>query len=249
MGLVTCDERSFYWRLSGRHNLEFFATLYGVPPVRARARVQELLEVLGLAAAADRPFHGYSSGMKQKLAIARGLLANPALILYDEPTRSLDPLSAQNIRAWILRNREEFPRTAHLLATNLLHEAELLCDRVVIVNHGTVIASGTMAEIRRAWQGHEFAEHRVTCRGLSPALALPAPGEGLLECSLDGREGDTSVLRVRETSGGPGLSRVLSSLLSAGVTVVQCESHEATFDEVFCSLVARPRPPAAGGTA
>ncbi len=81
LGLVTCDERSFYWRLTGRHNLEFFAALYHVPSRETPARVQELLEVLGLAEAADRPFHGYSAGMKQKLAIARGLLASPEILL------------------------------------------------------------------------------------------------------------------------------------------------------------------------
>src|SRR5713101_7465627 len=132
MGLVTCDERSFYWRLNGRQNLAFFATLYGVPARQASERVEMLLEATGLKEAAGRPFHSYSSGMKQKLAIARGLLANPGIILYDEPTRSLDPLSTQNIRNWLAKHRDTLPLTAHLIATNQLAEAEQLCDRVLI---------------------------------------------------------------------------------------------------------------------
>ncbi|MEJ2756745.1 MAG: ABC transporter ATP-binding protein, partial [Gammaproteobacteria bacterium] len=86
VGLVTCDERSFYWRLTGWQNLMFFAALYRIPKKIAGQRSGELLDALGLSHAANRRFDSYSAGMKQKLAIARGLLADPAIVLYDEPT-------------------------------------------------------------------------------------------------------------------------------------------------------------------
>jgi ABC-2 type transport system ATP-binding protein len=251
MGVVTCDERSFYWRLSGRHNLEFFAALYGIPAARARERIGDLFEALGLAQAADRPFHSYSSGMKQKLAIARGLLGDPAVLLYDEPTRSLDPLSAQNIREWIAANRRRSPRTAHLLATNQLAEAEQLCDRVVIINGGTVIAEGTVAEIRERFRKNGQAAHRIRYRG--PALngnLRAAPDRGLLEVAEPAREGDVTTLSLRTADGSDGLSLALQAILGAGGVVLDCASETAPFDEVFCSIVrsdqsgARP----AGGT-
>ena len=87
IGLVTSDERSFYWRLTGRQNLAFFAALYRLPARTLADRVADLLDVTGLTEAADRSFHTYSSGMKQRLAIARGFLADPRIVMYDEPTR------------------------------------------------------------------------------------------------------------------------------------------------------------------
>jgi ABC-2 type transport system ATP-binding protein len=238
MGLVTCDERSFYWRLSGRHNLEFFSRLYRVPPKIAADRIEMLLEVLGLMDAAGRPFHGYSTGMKQKMAIARGLLADPRVILYDEPTRALDPLSAQNIRRWIAENRQRSPRTAHLLATNLLHEAERLCDRVVIVSHGAIIAQGTVDEIRRRWAQRSFAVHRVVCRGFVPDGRLrPDPERGIVDVEVEAREEDRLTLRVRAAEDSDALSAALGAILAAGGTVLRCETERTSFDEVFCGLV------------
>jgi ABC-2 type transport system ATP-binding protein len=102
IGLVNTDERSFYWRLNARENLSFFAVLYGVPRNRRAARIDELLARVDLLDAADRPFSGYSSGMKQRMAIARALLHDPPILLMDEPTRSLDPSSQLGLRRFIL---------------------------------------------------------------------------------------------------------------------------------------------------
>ncbi|MBI1897471.1 MAG: ABC transporter ATP-binding protein [Acidobacteria bacterium] len=238
IGLVTSDERSFYWRLNGRQNLAFFAALYGVPKKVANARITALLETLGLAEAADRGFHGYSSGMKQKIAIARGLLADPRLILYDEPTRALDPLSAHNIRQWIIRKRAQAPEQTHLVATNLLNEAEELCDRVLIINHGAVIALGTIQEIREQWNRRNLVAHRITCRGLVPEGTLaPVPEAGLFEVARIGSDGDTVTFRVHTEASGEALSDVLRAVLACGAKVVRCESEEVSFDEVFCSMV------------
>ena len=236
VGLINSDERSFYWRLTGRQNLDFFATLYGLPKHAVAGRVEELLDNLGLAFAADRPFHGYSSGMKQKMAVARGLLNDPKLILYDEPTRSLDPLSAQNIHNWLLAKRERSPRTTHLIATNQLREAEKLCDRVLIMNHGVVIASGTITEIRSQFQ--QCAVHRISCRGLALNLQLrPVPEIGLMEISRESGDLDTTVLTLRTTDNSEALSNVLDTILRSGAIVLKCQTEELPFDEVFCSLV------------
>jgi ABC-2 type transport system ATP-binding protein len=239
MGLVTCDERSFYWRLSGRENLAFFATLYGVPKKEARERVEILLEATNLKEAADRPFHSYSSGMKQRLAFARGLLANPSIILYDEPTRSLDPLSTQNIRNWLVHYRASLPQTAHLIATNQLAEAELLCDRVLILNRGVIIAAGSIPEIHKAWRGREYAIHRITCRNFPWTDSLCAdPEEGLLEVTEESRELDRRVLRLCTVENSEALSRALKFILQSGGVIVSCETEQVPFDDVFCSLVA-----------
>ncbi len=242
IGLVTCDERSFYWRLSGRHNLEFFATLYGVGRRLARERIDMLLETLGLTEAAGRPYHTYSTGMRQKLAIARGLVADPRFVLYDEPTRSLDPLSAQNIRNWIAENRAAAGNTTHLLATNQLNEAERLCERVLILNRGQLIADASIGAIRARFAAAETATHRIRCRRFSLAGRLhPAPAEGLLEIAAEPAEGESCTLRIRTQAGGAGLSYVLRAILDSGGVVEACETESIPLEEIFCSLVGEPR--------
>jgi ABC-2 type transport system ATP-binding protein len=239
MGLVTCDERSFYWRLTGRRNLMFFATLYRVPAAPAQQRVAMLLETLGLTEAADRPYHSYSSGMRQKLAIARGLLASPDLVLYDEPTRSLDPLSSQNIREWIVENRARYPETTALIATNQLHEAEKLCDRVIIVNQGEVIADGSIAEIRRRFEAKEHMAHRILCRGFVPPGGMAASsGNGLISIQEQpGEDPDTIWLEVRTIRDSDALSFMLGAILSCGGSIQQCQTRQIPLDEIFVSLI------------
>jgi ABC-2 type transport system ATP-binding protein len=248
MGLVTCDERSFYWRLSGRQNLMFFATLDGIPKKRAAHRVADLLEMLGLTAAADRSFFSYSSGMRQKMSIGRGLLSNPDIVLYDEPTRSLDPLSTAKIHEWLIENRRRHPATAHLIATNQLREAELLCDRVFIISGGGVIADGTIADIRSRFLAEQPVAHRISFRGASlhPVLTLPS-GDGLLRVTSVDDEADDRTVRVLSEKGSGGLSLVLDCILRSGGRVVECTAEHVEFEEIFCSLVQSGTPVAAGG--
>ncbi|GAI31199.1 unnamed protein product, partial [marine sediment metagenome] len=101
VGLVAGDERSFYWRLTGRDNLVFFGRLHGLGRWRAAERAEELMAQVGLAEVADRWFQTYSTGMRQRLAIARGILHAPAILFMDEPTLSLDPNATRRIHALI----------------------------------------------------------------------------------------------------------------------------------------------------
>jgi len=237
-GLVTCDERSFYWRLSGRKNLQFFATLYGLNEAIAEGRINLLLSKLGLEYAADRAFSSYSSGMKQKLAIARGLLADPQIVFYDEPTRSLDPLSCQNIRSWIKQTREEHPDRTHLIATNQLDEAEQLCDRVIIINRGQLIAGGSIADVRRRFEQREYEIRHITYSGANvPTLFEQNESIGLLEIEKERVQGDETTIRIRTTKRSHAFSWVLDQILRAGGLITDCDTEKIPFDEVFCNLV------------
>lgn len=247
LGLITCDERSFYWRLSGRKNLHFFAALYGLSANEADTRIEELLAALDMTEAADRRFDGYSAGMKQKLAIARGLLKQPRIVLYDEPTRSLDPLSQHNIRHWIRQNRARRPDQTHLIATHNLMEAEQLCDRVVIVDRGRIVADGTVGEIRAFFQ-NEAMSHVIACElpASVPDEALAAlPGVVRVESVDASRAGQT--FRVTTDVHGVGLSAALRWLTDSGAKILSCDTETASLEDLFCSLIAKKDGPAPNG--
>ena len=162
LGVALGDERSWYWRLSGRQNLEFFAVLYGIRRKEARRRVQALLGEVGLNHAADRRFDGYSAGMRARLSLARALVASPPVILLDELTRSLDPVAASDFRTQVRRLASEQGR-AILFTTHDLHEAADTADRVVLLSGGRVVA---MEE--------KFAD----AAALERAIVAAVPGSG-----------------------------------------------------------------------
>lgn len=134
---------SFYEHLSGKQNLELFATLYGETAVR---RVDEVLEIVDMTDAANKKVKNYSLGMKQRLGIARAFLNDPELIILDEPTNGLDPHGMKSIRELIVNLAERYQKT-FIVSTHLLNEVELMCSRVGIVNKGEMIEERDMKEL------------------------------------------------------------------------------------------------------
>ncbi len=147
IGYVVSDERSFYWRLSGRQNLQFFATLYKLASSVISIKIKELLELTGLERDADKMFKDYSAGMKQKMAIARGLLNDPKILFMDEPTRSLDPYASKMLRKFVKGKIVGENRKTVFLTTHNLQEAEILSDKIAIIHNGRFLVFGTMSEI------------------------------------------------------------------------------------------------------
>lgn len=140
VGVVLGEDRSFFWRLSGRQNLEFFSALRGLRRSEARRAADEALAAVELSAVADRRVDRYSSGMRSRLGIGRALLGDPSVLLLDEPTRSLDPAVSLEIR-YVLRSLAEERGVAVFLATHDLHEAAAVAARAVVLEQGRVAAS------------------------------------------------------------------------------------------------------------
>ena len=138
LGIMIGDERSHYWRISARRNLAFFAAMVGIPRREAAARAERLLDAVGLTDAADRPVLGYSSGMRARLSLARAMLADPPLLLLDEPTRNLDPLAAARFRESASQLAGE-RGDGILFATHDLHEAVAISTRVLVLSAGRIV--------------------------------------------------------------------------------------------------------------
>jgi ABC-2 type transport system ATP-binding protein len=147
-GFITADERSFYWRLTGRQNLKFFASLHNFYSRDAQKKVDELLNIVGLKNRADDKFLSYSAGMKQRMAIARGLLNDPEVVFMDEPTKGLDPGAAQNLRGFIKERIVKEQGKTVFLSTHHLGEAEQLCDRIAIIDEGEIRVIGSPEELK-----------------------------------------------------------------------------------------------------
>jgi len=211
IGLVNGEERSFYWRLTGRQNLEFFAALYHVPGPLAQRRIDDLLRRVGLAEDASRPFRTYSSGMRQKLGIARGLLGSPQVLFMDEPTRSLDPISAQSMRRLVSDYIIGELGCTVILATHSMAEAEELCDRLALVRSGRVVAEGTIGDLRAGLRAGVSCELRV--RHMPPELPEALRRRpGVLDVAMV-RDDASHMLRLTLSEEGPVLAGLLREVV------------------------------------
>lgn len=148
IGVVLAGDRSIYWKLTGRENLEYFAALYGMAPKKAKERAEKVLRDLQMEDKADILVEKYSTGMKQKIALGKALIPEAPVILLDEPTLGLDPQSALNLREVILDLKREGKTI--LLTTHYMEEADFLCDRIAIVDGGKIIALDTSAKLKES---------------------------------------------------------------------------------------------------
>lgn len=245
---VIADERSLYWRLSARENLRLFAALHGLRGREAEARVGELLRVVALADTGEKMVGSFSSGMKQRLLIARALLSRPRILLLDEPTRSLDPLSARDFRAFLREEIAGQQGCSVILATHSAEEALNLCDRLAVLRKGELLAIGPAEELARRY-GEE--RYRLWLRDdelWRPVLSRQPGGVRLIEPRsgnggppMNGRRGEDGWVRVEvEVPGGrERTAALLAELSSAGVVVAGLERMDLTLAELLERIVYR----------
>ncbi|HJU23704.1 MAG TPA: ATP-binding cassette domain-containing protein [Casimicrobiaceae bacterium] len=142
---VLSDARGLYPRLTARENIRYFGTLHGLSGSRLERRIDALLATLGLASIADRRSAGFSQGEKMKVAIARALVHDPHTILLDEPTNGLDIMSVRTLRSELRALRAS--GKCVLFSSHVMQEVAALCDRIVVLSHGSVVAIGTASEL------------------------------------------------------------------------------------------------------
>jgi ABC-2 type transport system ATP-binding protein len=236
VGLVSADERSFYFRLSGRDNLTFFARLQGLDPETIARNMARLSETFELAPVLDRPFQEYSSGNKQRLAIVRALLPDPPLLLLDEPTRSLDPISAEGLRralrAWAAVGRDK----TVLITTHNLAEIEQLCQRVAILSRGRVLECASLSELRAKYARGEAVELHV--RGTPSAAWLAALRDELGEVDARALDDESHKLRIERRADDDRLQRLIERALASGLAIVGCETQHFGLMQVLETIEA-----------
>jgi sodium transport system ATP-binding protein len=154
VGVVTADI-GVYARLSARENIRYFAELSGVLDGELDRRVDAVLTRLDMASFANQRAESLSSGQKQKVAIARAIVHDPEVLMFDEPTSNLDVLASREIRGFMVESRGR--GKCVIFSTHVLHDAERLCDRITILHEGSVVATGLTADVRGAHRDLEDA--------------------------------------------------------------------------------------------
>jgi ABC-2 type transport system ATP-binding protein len=218
--------------------------LYGMPAAQARRRANELYEQLDLVGLEKRLGRTLSGGQKRRLDIAMGLIHEPRLLFLDEPTTGLDPQSRSNLWSHIRSLRDQHGVTV-FLTTHYLDEADALCDRVLVIDAGKIIAGGTPDELKRRVSGDAVSlivsEAQHTGKAVEIAGRLP----GAHEVTSDGDS-----LRFRVPRGDAVLVTLLRELDSAGIGLASVQVHRPTLDDVFLTLTGRAlrdaEPPADG---
>ena len=231
IGYVFGGDRGLYERLSAVDNLRYFSELYGVPPREQRARIGELIELVGLTGREKERVEGFSRGMRQRLHIARGLLHDPAVLFLDEPTIGIDPVGARELRTTIATLRDQGKTI--LLTTHYMFEADELCDRIAVIRSGTIVASGTPDQLKeRVTTGHVLeVETFGVDEGVRTAVQQLV---GVRSVSVD-EHGHSQVLIVQVETGVEVAAQVLGLL--AGTRVGRVVTRQPTLEDAYVELV------------
>ncbi len=231
IGILLSVEKGFYAKLTGKENLEYFGALYGIPRKILSDRINYLMKLLELdrLGAVDRLFEEYSLGMKARLGLARALLKDPPILLLDEPTLGLDPPSARKIRGLVKDLARE--GKAILYTTHNMFEAEIVCDRILLINKGVIVAEGTPYELKTMLprlrtivvlvkNGDEFKINSVLSE-LSLKYSVKRTPEGLIE------------VRVHVPKPEEYLSDIIKVIVHNGYDIMTMRIEEPTLEDVF----------------
>lgn len=233
IGLVLGGERGFYMRCSARDNLLLFAQVYGVERKRRKARVEQVLAATKLLDRADDPVDQFSRGMRQRLHIARGLLHEPELLLFDEPTNGLDPDIATDIRA-VMR---DLARAGHgiVLTTHLLGEMEELADEIYVIQQGKLQTSGNVQEIARSAGIAQVTDISVDGQVPQDVAEELAARAGAVALGLSHFETRTVV--SLSWAGQPDEAAIQTWIAERGLQCLNIGHHDPSLEESYIALV------------
>ncbi|HUY57946.1 MAG TPA: ABC transporter ATP-binding protein [Candidatus Micrarchaeaceae archaeon] len=234
IGYVFGGDRGLYDRLSALDNLRYFADLYALEPRLQRQRIEAVLELVGLAGRGKERVEGFSRGMRQRLHLARGLLHDPPVLFFDEPTIGVDPVGAREVRQLVA----ELARSGKtiLLTTHYMFEADSLCNRIAVISQGKIVAEGTPDQLKAAVTARAVVE--IEAYGV-PELTVQRIRElpEVENVTTEVRE-QAQLLTVQAREGSQLTGRLLQIL--EGVRVERIAAREPTLEDAYVALVTVP---------
>lgn len=231
IGFIFGGERGLYWRLSGIDNLRYFASLYHVDPEISAERIPYLLELVSLEDRGQEKVEGYSRGMKQRLHIARTLLHDPEVLFLDEPTMGLDPVGARELRQ-VIRNLQQENKTI-LLTTHYMFEADALCERIAVIDHGRIIALDTPEGLKSHVRDLSVIELEVF--GIQEELLTQLRALPVIDAVTIEARDQRQVLLAHSPLGSEAVQEVMGAL--DGVRVGKLIVREPTLEDAYVRLV------------
>jgi ABC-2 type transport system ATP-binding protein len=234
VGCMLMGERGLYWKLTGRENLEYFGALYHLSPADRRRRAREIIDLLEMGELADRTVETYSSGQKMNLAFGKALINNAPLLVLDEPTNTLDVPSASELRA-IVRDLNAQGKTV-IYTTHIMAEAESLCDRVAIIDHGRLLAIGEIGELKASLA----RDHVIRVEGVLPSRAVAAVRElpSVQQATRTASNG-AELLTVVTSGEHQDLPLLIETLSRSGALIQKIAPEEITLEDVFIAKTGR----------
>jgi ABC-2 type transport system ATP-binding protein len=218
--------------LTALQNMNLYGMYYGIPRKRRQEKISELLEVVGLADRAKIPVASYSGGMKRRLEIVRALVSDPKVLFLDEPTTGLDPQARAAVLDYVKRIHQEHGITL-VITTHYLDEAENLCDRLAIVDHGQIVANGTPTDLKRKISGGDIVEADFS---LLPDLAFNALKSADFVLGVKKRDCGLTIL---VKNGAEAVPKLVSLVDSNGGKLRTITLRELTLDDVFLEVTGR----------
>ena len=228
---VMTESAAVEMRLTARDNLKFFADLFGVPKDEVQPRLDKLLDFFGLSDYADQRAETFSTGMRQRLALARTLIHDPEVIFLDEPTNGLDPVAAHQVHDLISNLAKEKGRTVFLCTHNLL-EAQKLCHRVAVLEHGKLVAIGTPTELIQQYIRRLDVDIETAPGQLDTALQVCSSASSLT-LGLPHRVNGGFTLTV---TGRDAIPELTNLLVKNHIRLYQIAAHEPTLEDVYFEL-------------
>ncbi len=228
---VLTETPALYERLSARANLEFFATLAGIPKPSLEKKVTDILAFFGLQDRANDKVETYSKGMKQRLALARALVHEPPLLFLDEPTSGLDPEAAQHVNGLIADLSHRNGQTI-ILATHNLLDAQRLCDRVAIMNKGRILAMGSLKELARQLWPVTWVDITFWQAPDETQMGQVKAQRGVKQVT---GQGEAWQVQVESEEIIP---QVVQSLAAQGASILRVNPRDYTLEDIYFALQA-----------
>jgi ABC-2 type transport system ATP-binding protein len=235
IAMVSGGETTGFGLLTVAEQLWMFAQFHGVPSKEAKRRIAELLEVVGLGPQRATKVSELSTGMRQRLNLARGFLTEPEVLFLDEPTVGLDVGAARDLRDYIRRWTAEGPARTILLTTHYLKEAEDLCDRVAIISGGAILASDTPDRLRHSSVGLRYAV-RTESAPVGPWRELVP---GLRWAEVGPEEGGTGAVVTAELGPEGDIAALVAALAGAAGRILAVAPVERSLEDVFVEILDR----------